>query len=84
MVDNGHRSERQEHSRKPAQWQAQMIRRWVPNRGLVLDLYAGLGSVAEAVIYAGQQIRYLGAEIDKARYEDARGLIHHHTTYRLP
>lgn len=64
-----------EHSRKPAAWQAQWIRRWVPPGGLVLDLYAGLGSVAEAVLLAGEGRRYVGAEIDPQRHRDALALI---------
>ena len=66
---------RAQHSRKPVAWQAQMIRRWCPPGGLVLDPFAGLGSVAEAVIVAGEGRRYMGAEIDPARHADALGLI---------
>lgn len=64
-----------EHSRKPARWMAQWIRRWVPEGGLVLDPYAGLGSVAEAVLLAGGGRRYLGTEIDPDRYAAALSLI---------
>lgn len=64
-----------EHSRKPARWQAQWIQRWVPPGGLVLDLYAGLGSVAEAVLLAGEGRRYVGAEIDPERHAAALGLL---------
>jgi N6-adenosine-specific RNA methylase IME4 len=60
-----------QHSQKPVEWQAQWIRRWVPEGGLVVDLYAGLGSVAEAVILAGGGRRYIGAEIDVERYAAA-------------
>lgn len=63
------------HSRKPVRWQAQWIRRWVPPGGLVLDLYAGLGSVAEAVVLAGEERRYVGAEIDPERHRAALALI---------
>jgi hypothetical protein len=64
-----------EHSRKPVGWQAQWIRRWVPPGGLVVDLYAGLGSVAEAVLCAGGGRRYIGAEIDADRHRAALGLL---------
>lgn len=64
-----------EHSRKPAAWMACWIRRWVPEGGLVLDPYAGLGSVAEAVILAGGGRRYLGTEIDPERHAAALALI---------
>jgi hypothetical protein len=57
-----------EHSRKPVGWQTQWVRRWVPEGALVVDLYAGLGSVAEAVLLAGGGRRYVGAEIDPQRH----------------
>lgn len=63
------------HSRKPSRWQAQWIRRWVPPGGLVLDVYAGLGSVAEAVLLAGEGRRYIGAEIDPDRHAQAMSLL---------
>lgn len=66
---------RTEHSRKPVTWQAQMIRRWCPPGGLVLDPYAGLGSVAEAVEIAGEDRRYLGTEIDPTRHAAALARI---------
>lgn len=65
----------QQHSRKPAQWQAQWVRKWVPPGGLVVDLYAGLGSVAEAVLLAGEGRRYVGAEIDPKRHAGALALL---------
>ncbi|MDX5318864.1 MAG: site-specific DNA-methyltransferase, partial [Actinomycetes bacterium] len=64
-----------QHSRKPVEWQAQMIRRWCPPGGLVLDPFAGLGSVAEAVLVAGEGRRYLGTEIDPERHAGAMALI---------
>lgn len=63
------------HSYKPVNWQAQWIRRWVPEGGLVLDPYAGLGSVAAATIHAGAGRRYLGTEIDPKRHAEAEALI---------
>lgn len=65
----------QQHSRKPAAWQAQWIRRWVPPGGLVVDVYAGLGSVAEAVMLAGEGRTYIGAEIDPERHAHALSLL---------
>jgi hypothetical protein len=64
-----------EHSRKPTGWQAQMIRKWVPEGGLVVDVYAGLGSVAEAVIEAGGGRRYIGAELSEERHNQALSLL---------
>jgi len=64
-----------QHSRKPVEWQAQMIRRWVPAGGLVLDPFAGLGSVAEAVLLAGEGRRYMGTEIDPERHAGACALV---------
>ena len=64
-----------QHSRKPSAWMAQWIRRWVPEGGLVLDPYAGLGSVAEAVVLAGGGRRYLGTEIDPERHSQALALV---------
>ena len=56
-------------------WQAEMIRRWCPPGDLVLDLYAGMGSVARATLRAGEGRRYVGAEIDEGRHRAALGLI---------
>lgn len=63
--------ERGEHSCKPIGWQTQWIRRWVPEGGLVVDLYAGLGSVAQATLLAGGGRRYVGCELDPARHAEA-------------
>jgi hypothetical protein len=63
------------HSRKPVEWQRQMVRRWCPPGGLVLDPFAGLGSVAEAVLLAGEGRRYLGTEIDPERHAAALALL---------
>ena len=63
------------HSVKPIGWMTQWIQRWCPPGGRVVDPYAGLGSVAEAVLEAGEDRRYLGAEIDSKRHGDALGLL---------
>ena len=64
-----------EHSRKPVEWMAQMIRRWCPPGGRVVEPYAGLGAVAEAVLEAGEGRSYLGAEIDPERHLGALSLL---------
>lgn len=63
------------HSRKPVALQADWIRRFVPPGGLVVDVYAGLASVAEAVLLAGEGRRYVGAEIDPERHAAALSLL---------
>lgn len=63
------------HSRKPVGWQRQWIRRWTNPGDLIVDPYAGLGSVAEAVMLAGEGRRYLGAEINPQRHADALALL---------
>jgi hypothetical protein len=64
-----------EHSRKPPEWQRQWIKRWTEPGDLIVDPYAGLGSVAEAVMLAGEGRRYLGAEINPKRHAQALGLL---------
>ena len=75
MLRSGHASDPEQHSRKPAPWMAEWVRAWVPPGGLVLDLYAGLGSAAEAVVLAGEGRRYIGAEIDRDRWRTAMSMI---------
>ena len=57
------------HSAKPVEWMRQWLRRWTSPGDLVLDLYAGLGSVAIACALEGR--RYIGAEIDPERHRRA-------------
>lgn len=71
---SSHVSTPEQHSAKPVDWQAEMLRRWTPRGALVLDLYAGLGTVARATLLAGGR-RYLGAEIDPARHAAAMAMI---------
>ena len=61
------------HSRKPVGWMRQWLRRWTKPGDLVLDMYAGLGSVAEACILENR--RYIGAEPDEDRHRRALGLL---------
>ena len=75
IVESATTTPRAQHSRKPAPWMADWVRAWVPPGGLVLDLYAGLGSVAEAVVMAGEGRRYVGAEIDPDRHATALAMV---------
>ena len=75
IVQSGAATVPEQHSRKPAGWMADWCRAWVPRGGLVLDLYAGLGSVAEAVVRAGEARRYIGAEIDPDRHATALAMV---------
>ena len=63
------------HSVKPVGWMKQWIQRWCPPGGRVVDPYAGLGSVAEAVLEAGEGRSYLGCEIDEKRHGQALALL---------
>ena len=72
-ISNFHPSPRTEHSRKPVDWQRAWLRAWTRPGDTVLDLYAGLGSVASAC--AIESRRYIGAEIDPTRHADAVALI---------
>lgn len=63
------------HSRKPVAWMVKWIRRWVPPGGLVCDPFAGLASVAEAAVLAGEGRRYLGTELDAKRHAEGAVLL---------
>jgi hypothetical protein len=63
------------HSRKPVQWMVGWVKRWCPPGGLVVDPYAGLASVAEAVLLAGGGRRYLGTEISDKRHAQGMALL---------
>lgn len=73
-VQPRHRGRGEEHSEKPIPYQRQMVRHYA-SEGLVLDIYAGLGSVARACALEGR--RYVGAEIDPERHAKALGLLAH-------
>lgn len=75
VLRSGYASTPGEHSRKPVAWQRQWVEAWVEPRGLVVDCYAGLGSVASAVGLAGQGRRYVGAELSTDRYLQARAMV---------
>ena len=77
-LSNLHLSRRDQHSAKPIGWLRHMLRAWTEPgtsgpSGTVLELYAGLGSMARACAAEGR--RYVGAEIDAARHADAMGLL---------
>lgn len=63
------------HSQKPVLWMVQWILRWTDPGDLIVDPYAGLGSVAEAVLRAGGGRTYLGAELSEERHRDALSLL---------
>ena len=69
ILGNAHASLRTDHSEKPVEWLAEMLRRWTEPGDLVLDLYAGLAPMARACLQTGR--RYLGAEIDPERHQMA-------------
>ena len=69
LLGNGYISAPDEHSYKPVAWMRQWIRAWTDPGDLVLDVYAGLGSVAVACALEGR--RYAGAEIDEDRHRRA-------------
>lgn len=62
-----------EHSAKPVAWQRAMIRRWTRPGDLVVDPYAGTGTVAEAAWREGR--RSLSAEVDAVRHAAAESRL---------
>ena len=74
-LPSGYASTPGEHSRKPVSWQQAWVEAWVDPGGLVVDPYAGLGSVASAVALAGGDRRYVGAELSADRYLRARAMV---------
>jgi hypothetical protein len=66
---NGWQEKPTVHSRKPVVWQAAMVRRWVPEGGLVADPFAGLASTGEATLLAGGGRSWIGIEKDRERFE---------------
>ena len=67
-LTNAHLSLQGKHSVKPVQWLMKMIERWTEPGDTVLDLYAGLGSMALACHLTDR--KYIGAEIDPIRHEE--------------
>jgi DNA modification methylase len=72
-IRSGHTSKRGKHSAKPIAWQRSMIRAWSRPGDLVIDPFAGLGSVGVAASIEAR--RYLGWELDPARHAVAQAEI---------
>lgn len=66
-------AEREAHSGKPGAVLERALLAYSPPGGVVLDLYAGLGSMALAALRTGR--RYLGAELDERRHAQAMARI---------
>ena len=73
LLLNGYASVPEEHSRKPLPWLRGMVGAWTPPGGLVLDLWAGIAPMAGACKLEGR--RYVGAEIDRERWEMACTIV---------
>jgi hypothetical protein len=73
MLANGYASKPEQHSRKPMDWQRQMLRKWTQPGALVLDAWAGLAPLAGACKLECR--RYVGAEIDAERHGLALSLL---------
>ena len=71
---NAHNSKPGLHSVKPVDFLIGMLQRWTDPGDLVVDLYAGLGSMALACHRTGR--RYIGAEIDKKRHQEGLQWLH--------
>jgi len=79
-IENGFESKPEEHSVKPLPFLRMMVRAWTEPGETVLDLYAGLGAMAIACVLEGRN--YIGAEIDKSRWELGCVRIAHATSLR--
>ena len=73
LVRSGHLEPRNQHSAKPIGWQAEWISGWTGAGDLVLDPYAGIGTVARAALGSGR--RYVGFEVDADRHQAARSRV---------
>jgi hypothetical protein len=71
MVRSSYTSAPEAHSMKPVEWQRRLIKAYTDPGDLVVDLFAGLGSVALATLGAGEGRRYVGAELDPGRHLEA-------------
>lgn len=74
LLLNEYRSIPGDHSEKPLDWLRAMVRAWTQPGDLVVDLYAGLAPMARACLLEGR--RYIGAEIDHKRHQEAMGRLH--------
>ena len=75
LLENGHESIPGDHSEKPVEWMRQWIRAWTEPGDLVVDVFAGLAPLARACLLEGR--RYVGAEIDRERWETALARLAH-------
>jgi ParB-like chromosome segregation protein Spo0J len=73
LIRNFHSGPRGEHSEKPAAWLASLVRAFAQPNAPVLDLYAGLGSMALACAEVGRD--YVGAELVPSRWHAARARL---------
>lgn len=69
LLLNAHVSAPGAHSEKPVEWLRAWVRAWTAPGDLVVDLYAGLAPLARACWSEGR--RYIGAEIDPRRRDEA-------------
>lgn len=74
MLGNGYASRPGAHSEKPIVWLRNMVRAWTEPGDLVVDLYAGLTPLARACHLEGR--RYIGAEIETDRHQEAMGRLY--------
>ena len=68
-LTNAHVGQRQAHSEKPVDWQAEWLERWTEQGDLVVDLFAGLAPLARACVKVDRD--YAGAEINPERWRQA-------------
>lgn len=73
VLSNLHLSERTDHSEKPVGWLRDIVRAWTAPGDLVLSVYSGLFPEGRACALEGR--RCVGAEIDRDRYDMARGRL---------
>lgn len=72
--NNAFQSQPEKHSVKPVEFLEGMLTRWLYPEHKVLDLYAGLGSMALACYRRHRG--YIGAELDPQRYDHGMNWLH--------
>jgi len=75
-LSNWTATQRPKHSEKPVSWLREVCYTLVPPDGLIIDFYAGRGSMARAAW--SEHRRYIGAELDDKRHKDGMGALHRH------
>lgn len=68
-LSNAHGSQRDEHSEKPIEYLAQVMKALASEDDLIFSLFTGLGTDLRAARLAGRRI--IGAEIDPKRFNKA-------------